>query len=146
MAAVHRDFPDIDREQLERTRDLMNLHAEDCLVTGFEELIDGIDLPDADDRHVLAAAIRAGAEVIITQNLKDFPQDKLEPYGIEAEHPDTFITHLLDLSPGAVVAAAQEHRASLAKPPKSADEYLDTLERQGLTRTVTKLRAYTSEL
>ena len=54
MAAVQRDFPDITREQLERTRDLMNLHAEDCLVTGFEELIEGLELPDRKDRHVLS--------------------------------------------------------------------------------------------
>lgn len=146
MAAVQRAFSDVTREQLERTRDLMNLHAEDCLVTGFEELIEGLDLTDSNDRHVLAAAIRSGSDVIVTQNLKDFPQDKLEPYGIEAQHPDTFITHLFDLSPGAVVGAAQEHRASLANPPKSVDEYLDTLERQGLTQTVAELRGYTSVL
>ena len=146
MAAVQRDYPDVTREQLERTRDLMNLHAEDCLVTGFEELIEGLELPDLSDRHVLAAAIRSGADVIVTQNLKDFPQDKLDPYGIEAQHPDTFITHLFDLDPGAVVGAAQEHRASLKNPPKSVDEYLDTLERQSLAQTVAELRGYASVL
>ena len=58
----------------------MNLHAEDCLVTGFEELIEGLELPDRKDRHVLAAAVRSGADVIVTQNLKDFPHDRLNPY------------------------------------------------------------------
>jgi hypothetical protein len=67
MAAVHRDFPDVTRDQLARTRELMNLHAEDSLVTGFEELIESLQLPDPSDRHVLAAAIRAGAGVIVTR-------------------------------------------------------------------------------
>ena len=146
MAAVLRDFPDVTRQQLERTRDLMNLHAEDCRVTGFEGLIEGLELPDPDDRHVLAAAIRSGAAAVVTQNLKDFPPDKLDPYGIEAQHPDTFITHLFDLNPGAVVGAAQEHRSSLKNPPKTVDEYLDTLERQGLTQTVAGLRGFASVL
>ena len=106
MSAILRQRPDIKRSQLERTRDLMNAHAEDCLVTGYESLIDALDLPDPDDRHMLAAAIRTSAGVIVTRNLRDFPSDKLEPYGLEAQHPDEFITHLLDLNTGAVGAAA----------------------------------------
>ncbi|MFQ5791775.1 MAG: hypothetical protein ACE5JI_14980 [Acidobacteriota bacterium] len=79
-----------------------------------------------------------------TESLKDFPQDRLDPYGIEAQHPDAFLTHLFALNPGAVVRAAQEHRASLKNPAKSVEEYLDTLERQGLTQTVAELRGYAS--
>jgi hypothetical protein len=146
MAAVQRNFPDITRQQLERTRDLMNLHAEDCIVEGFENLIERLELPDPNDRHVLAAAIQSGAQIIVTQNLRDFPQDSLEPYGIGAQHSDTFIMHLLDLNPGEVVGAAKEHRASLRNPPKSVDEYLGSLERQDLTQVVTELRKYASVL
>ena len=146
MAAVRKNLADVTREQLERTRDLMNRHAEDCLVTGFEELIEGIELPDPNDRHVLAAAIRSGANVIVTQNLKDFPQDRLDAYSIEAQHPDTFIRHLFDLHPGGVVGAAQKHRASLKNPPKSAEDYLNTLELHGLTQTVAELRGYATVL
>ncbi len=140
--AILTNRPDLTRAQLERTRDLMNKHAEDCLVVGFEPLIAGLDLPDKDDRHVLAAAIRTGAEVIVTRNLKDFPDEKLLPYGIKAQHPDVFIHHLLDLNPGAVVAAAKEHRASLKNPPMSVEEYLTSLERQELSQTVAVLRNY----
>ena len=77
MRSVLKNRPDLRREQLERTRDLMNAHVRDCLVTGYEDLIDSLALPDPDDRHVLAAAIRAGAEVIVTFNLKDFPPNAL---------------------------------------------------------------------
>lgn len=143
---VLRDRPDLRPEQLERTRRLMDAHVRDCLVEHFESLIDSLDLPDPNDRHVLAAAIRGRADVIVTRNLKDFPADKLEPYGIEAQHPDTFITHLIDLDPGAVVGAARGHRASLRNPPKDVEEYLSTLERQGLTQTAAALRGYASVL
>lgn len=140
--AVLRQRPDIGRSRLERTRDLMNAYAEDCLVTGFESLIEALDLPDPNDRHVLAAAIRTGAGVIVTYNLRDFPAAKLEPYGLDAQHPDEFLTHLLDLSPGSAVAAAKEHRHSLKNPPFTSQEYLSLLERQELTQTVAILRKY----
>lgn len=56
--------PEIPPEALARTRVLMNRAAPDCLVTGYEHLIEGLDLPDLDDRHVLAAAIRANAQAM----------------------------------------------------------------------------------
>ena len=144
MRNVVKDYDDITRTQVERIRDLMNANVRDCLVTGYESLIEGIQLPDADDRHVLAAAIRCGANVIVTKNLKDFAADELKTYGVEAQHPDVFISHLFDLSPSAVCAAARLQRASLKKPPKSVDEFLDTLEKHGLTSTVASLREYKS--
>ena len=136
--------PDLTREQLNRTRDLMNAHVRDCLVTGFESLIAGLDLPDADDRHVLAAAIRA--DIIVTFNLDDFPAKCLEAYGIESQHPDDFITHLLDLTPGAVCAAVRRHRESLRKPAKTVEEYLDCLTKQQLPHATAMLRQYAQTL
>ncbi len=136
--------PDLTRLKLERTRELMDRHAVDALVTGYEDLIPGLQLPDQDDRHVLAAAIRGHADVIVTMNLRDFPSDVLSPYGIDVQHPDAFVLHLLNLAPGAVVSAAQDHRLSLRNPPKSVGDYLATLERQGLTQTVAALREYMS--
>jgi hypothetical protein len=140
------DRPDLSRPQLERTRRLMDAHVRDCLVEDFESLIDTLTLPDPGDRHVLAAAIRGRANVIVTRNLRDFPADTLMPYGITAQHPDIFITHLIALNPAAVVRAAHEHRASLKHPPKDVEAYLRTLERQGLPQTVVALRRYASEL
>jgi PIN domain len=119
--------PDLTRDKLERTRMLMDKHAVDALVTGYEDLIPGLHLPDPDDRHVLAAAIRGHADVIVTVNQRDFPADTLAPFGIEVQHPDEFILHLLDLAPGTVVAAAQNHRQSLKNPPKTVDLFIFVL-------------------
>lgn len=82
---VLKDRPDLEARQLDRTRQLMDANVLDCLVTGYESLIRSLSLPDEDDRHVLAAAIRCGADSIVTFNLKDFPQSALEPYGIEGK-------------------------------------------------------------
>jgi hypothetical protein len=75
-------------------------------------------------------------------NLRDFPADAIGTFGIEAQHPDEFVLHLLDLSPDAVVSAAQNHRQSLINPPRTVTEYLETIERQGLIQTVLVLREY----
>lgn len=139
---VLKNRPDLKPEQLQRTRELMNAHVRDCLVTGYEPLIEGITLPDPDDRHVLAAAIRAGADLIVTFNVKDFPEEVLKPYGIEAQHPDDFLIFQIDLAPNIVCAAAKRHRASLKNPPKDVEEYLLTLEAQGLAQTVLGLRQF----
>jgi hypothetical protein len=72
IRALLRHRPDLSRARLERTRTLMDLHATDALVTGYEDLIEELYLPDPDDRHVLAAAIRARADVIVTANLRHF--------------------------------------------------------------------------
>ena len=142
MRNVVNDHADIPREQVERIRDLMNVHVRDCLVTGYEPLIEGLTLPDPDDRHVLAAAVRCGADVIVTFNLKDFPEDALNRYGIEAQHPDEFLSYQLDLAPNVVCAAAKRHRSSLKNPQMNVAEFLEALERQGLAQTVAGLRCF----
>jgi hypothetical protein len=80
--------PDLDRVKLARTRVLMGKALPDAKVTGYESLVPALELPDPDDRHVLAAAIRAGAQMIVTSNLKDFPPECLSPFAIEAKGPD----------------------------------------------------------
>lgn len=133
---------DLTREKLERTKSLMNKSAECCVVEGYEDLIEVLVLPDPNDRHVLAAAIKAGAGVIVTFNLKDFPEEALKPYGIDVQDPDTFIMHLLDLNPGAVCVAAKRQRVNLQNPPKSIKDFLEILESQGLPQTVSRLRSF----
>lgn len=139
MRSVHNDRPDMTQGQVERIRDLMNAHVRDCLVAGYEWQIPGLHLPDADDRHVLAAAIHAGAEVIVTFNLDDFPASILTCYEIEAQHPDDFILRLIESSAELVCQAAKRQRESLKNPPLTVDAYLASLERQRLTKTVAAL-------
>ena len=134
--------PDLPREQLERTRKLMNHAVRDCLVNGFEHLIPTINLPDPNERHVVAAAIHSGASLIVTYNLKDFPADTLKPYRLAAQHPDDFIVDLFDLNPAGVLEAAANHRRSLKSPHKTVNEYLDTLLAQGLTQLVAVMRQW----
>lgn len=145
MRSVRRDYPDITAEHVERIRDLMNAHVADCLVEGFETLVSTVNLPDADDRHVLAAAIRSGAEVIVTANLADFPDVELARHGVAAEHPDQFVMGLIADSPLGVFEAARQHRRSLKNPPLSVDAYLAALRRQSLIETVATLSRH-SEL
>lgn len=133
---------DLVPEQLDRTSALMDRAIPDGLVTGHETLISGLNLPDPDDRHVLAAAIRSSASVIVTFNQKDFPAAALAPFGIEAQHPDEFIENLFDLDQAAVVSAAQRQRAQLKNPTMDVTRYLDVLLRQGLVQTVKALSTY----
>lgn len=131
--------PHRERAKLERTRDRMNAAVLDCLVTGYEALNPALTLPDPDDRHVLAAAIRGGADVIVTYNLKHFPDAILSGYGIKARHPDEFVSNLIDLDAEAVYTAVKEQRARLKNPPKSAEDFLRTLEKHSLVQTVAHL-------
>lgn len=108
--------PQIKQERLERLRQLMDMAIQDCLVTGYEPLIEGLSLPDPDDRHVLAAAITASADVIVTTNLKDFPVEALQPFHLVAQHPDEFIVNQITLSSasaGMVATALIRHKKSL---------------------------------
>jgi predicted nucleic acid-binding protein len=131
---------DIPEEKILKSRDLMNAHVRDALVTGYESLIPGLTLPDENDRHVLAVAIRCQASVIVTFNLKDFPAEVLEPLEIEAQHPDDFIANLIDLCPAPVFALVEKSRMRLKNPPMSFEAYLEMLSKQKLIQSVSMLR------
>lgn len=133
--------PDLDPAKLRRTREAMKGAVRDCLVLGYEPLIPAVELPDPDDRHVLAAAIRAKAQVIVTFNIKDFPQEALAPWDVEAVHPDAFLEAQIDLNPQIVYAALQRIADSCKRPPLTVADLLETLERTGLVASVAALRA-----
>ncbi len=137
---------DLSEAQLLRTRDLMNKAVLDCLVHDYENLIEALVLPDPDDRHVLAAAIRCRADVIVTYNLKDFPENALLKQDIQAQHPDEFISHLIDLSPGVVCSAVKRMRIDLKNPPCNVGQLFCTLEGLGLVQTVSALSDYAEVL
>lgn len=146
MRNVARNRPDLSAANLQRTRELMDRHVPACLVTGYEPLIDTLALPDPNDRHVLAAAIRCGAGAIVTFNLADFPADVLRPFGISPRHPDDFIADLAALHAPAVCAAARSQRTSLRRPPRTVEQYLATLQAAGLPKTVSFLRGHAQDI
>jgi len=135
-----KDRKDIDPDKIKKTVELMNTHVPDCLVTNYEIFIDSLTLPDPDDRHVLAAAIKSNADVIVTNNLKDFPSSELSKYDIEAQSPDIFLSHLFDLKPNVFCSVVHQQRSDLKKPPKTAEEHLEIFYKQGLPITVNKLK------
>ena len=149
-ADIHREWienllenePHRDRARLERTRDLMDSNTRDALVTNYESLIPSLQLPDPEDRHVLAAAIVGRCDVIVTANLKDFPEAVLAPFGIEAQHPDEFLCNHLRVAQCLFCRCVQKIRQRLKNPPCTADDYLDTLTRNGLVATAAELRPF----
>lgn len=139
--AVLQNRKDLLPAQLHRTRELMNSAVPDCLVTEYEALELELELPDRNDRHVLAAAIRSHAGVIVTYNLKDFPADVLGRFGIEAQHPDEFIGHLMDLDRAAVCASVRRQRAGLKNPTVTPEQLLERYLSMGLAGTVAALES-----
>jgi hypothetical protein len=127
-------------ERLPQLVALMNRIVPDCLIENYEALIDGLELPDAEDRHVLAAAITGHVDAIVTFNLKDFPGDVLGRYNIEAQHPDEFVLNQLELRQIDALAAIKAMRARLRRPPQSAVDLIATLERAGLPASAAHLR------
>ena len=135
---VLKNRPDLKKSQLNRTRQLMDTHSLDCLTDGYQNLIPKVTLPDLNDCHVLAAAIHSTASLIITFNLKDFPKKYLNPYKINAIHPDDFLVALFLENMSKFSATLKKHRLSLKNPPKSINAYIETLEQQKLPK-LTKL-------
>lgn len=132
--------PDLDPKRLARTRTLMCEAVDDCLVTGHEELISALHLPDPDDRHVLAAAIRCGAQVIVTDNKRDYPEGELKKYGIEAQSADEFLCDLIDLYSPLVHQVITYATAAFRNPPRTVDDVLDSLARAGAPEAAALLR------
>ena len=134
--------PDIQKDKLLAVRDLMDHHVKDAIVTNYELIELKLELPDAKDTHVLAAAIKCKADAIVTFNLKDFPSRILEQYEIEALHPDDFLAYQIDLSPTTICSSIREMRHSLNNPPFTAKEFLALLARNELPLTVNALKEY----
>ena len=143
---VLKNRPDLTRPALERTRALMEQWGGDWDVGEYAPLIPSLSLPDADDRHVLAAAIKAQVPLIVTFNLSDFPQAALVPYGVRALHPDSFLLELLDATPETFTMAIRAHRTALKNPPRTPDNYLMRLVESGLRETATRLQTIKDQI
>lgn len=105
-------------------------------VYGWSRLESTLELPDPDDRHVLAAALVADADYIVTYNLRDFPEAGLERYAVKAVHPDEFLSLALTYDQEGVVDAMKGVVASKDNPPRTMKEELEHLRKLRLDRFV----------
>jgi len=137
---------DLSRSTLDRTTRLMEAAIPSALVEPPEELIASLELPDPDDRHVLATAIQSRASVIMTFNTRDFPESALSPFRVVALHPDEIVVNLISTDRDAVIRAAQTQRSQLVRPMIGRDAYLDMLCERGLVQTSTPLANYRDRL
>lgn len=144
--ALLRERTDLRRSDLDRIRDLMDCHAEGCLVINYDHHIANLNLPDPDDRHVVAAAIEAEADWIVTWNLKDFPLATLRTYGLSVITPDQLLLQLLEKRESETRRVLKETRLSLKNPEKSAEEYVAILRKHGLVGFCDAAGAWTEEL
>ncbi len=140
LEALRKNLPDISEEKASRLRELVNAAVRDCLVLGYEPLIEVLDLPDPDDRHVLAAAIKVNAQLIVTRDRKDFPAEKLAPWGIKAKSPDDFVRDVMGIDSQAVWACVQQIVDSRTRRPVTVEDVLGELERDGLVASAAAMR------
>jgi hypothetical protein len=125
---------DLIEAHLEKTVVAMNTDFKDCNITGFESLIKGLELPDPDDKHVLALAIKSELDFIVTSNLKDFPPELQKVYSKTAIFPDDFIHFLynkqeLDVP---IIDSLVKYRGRLKSPPMDVDKFISTISDQSL--------------
>jgi predicted nucleic acid-binding protein len=137
---VLEDQPERKREELERRRAFMDQAIDHDLIEGYEHYIANLNLPDPDDRHVLAAAIEAGAETILTYNLRDFPAAVLTTYGISALHPDEFLCQQIKAEPALVLEVIEKMRVKRKRPEISQEQLISKLARLDIPEFVRMLR------
>lgn len=130
-----------------RARFAMENAFEEAMVSGFEQFLCACaGLPDPNDAHVVAAALGTRADVIVTDNLKDFPQSVLGPLNLDARSSDAFIADAITLDPGKAVAAIQKMRQRFKRPDKTPAMLLIDMEAGGLIETADVLRPYEASL
>lgn len=141
ISNLERDRPEL-AGRLSDRRDAMRDAVPDWEVNenAIASLVPCLQLPDQNDLHVLAAAIAGHADCIVTANLKDFPEEVLARYGIEAIHPDTFILNQWDLIQVQTIAAFKAMRAARKKPPLTAEQFAAAFDRAGMPATALRLR------
>lgn len=143
LAELRRNLVDrgIPADRVDRRIIQMRRSFPDAMVVGYESLIDGMG-NDPKDRHVLAAAVRANAEVVVTFNVRDFPETVLKPYDILAVHPDDFLLDQLDLYPGLTLDVLEQQAASYRREPATLPGIVALLERTGVPRFAAEVRRH----
>ena len=133
-------------DAFQRRRRAMDQAVRDCVITGYEQLIPLLELPDPDDRHVLAAAIAGRCDVIVTLNLKDFPAIALATHGIKAVHPDAFLCDRFAENEAMFVASVGACRDRMRNPPRTADDYIAQLDKVGLPKLAAMLSDHSASI
>ncbi len=139
MRNLLKDRPQF-REQIEAAAAAMEQAIPDCMVTGYEHLIEGLRLPDPDDRHVLAAAIAGHADTIVTWNERDFPGEVLDAFGVEVQTPDEFVLNQIMLDKPTAIAAIKRMRERWTRPQMDSATLVDLFEKRGLPQSAAHLR------
>lgn len=138
--------PTISIERLERTRQLMNDVLPAATIDGYEDHISALNLPDPNDRHVVAAGIAAGAPVILTWNLRDFPAIELKKHNLRRQTPDDFLAGLYDKAPDLIVDSLANARRNLNRTRVSAPTFIDILDNLKLGRRAKRMRNHVTDL
>lgn len=138
--AVESLHPELSTEQIDHRFDCMDEAFEDASISGWESLEGSIVLPDENDRHVVACALVAGADAIVTNNIGDFPDKTLAPLNIEVIRLDDFLLDIFDLVPEEFAAVIREQASDAMRPPLSASEVLDNLAAAGAPETAAEFR------
>jgi len=133
-------------DSVKSQRDAMSLAFPEAMVEGYEGLVQALELPDPNDRHVLAAAIRAGAQTIVTENIKDFPSEVIGQYDVTAVTADAFISSTFELYDSEAIAALRSVRQKYQRPAMGPSEFLMSLMSVGLARTAALARPHSEAL
>lgn len=129
----------VELARIQRLFAIMQQAFPDSVVIGYESFVESIALPDPKDRHVVAAAMRAHCDVIVTENVKDFPDEELAKYDLEAQHPDIFLLHHYTLEPQKTVRVIQLHIRDMNNPPVDFAGYIERLRTGGVGSFAEKL-------
>lgn len=139
--AISRIHPDIPVELIERRVAYMNETFPGARVEGFAQIESGLILPDPDDRHVVAAALRSRADAVVTANVRDFPVDVLDELELEVIPPDAFLLSQLDMRSAVVMSVLEAQAAATRNPRRSFDDVLTALSRAGAPDFADEIRS-----
>lgn len=131
----------ISEKEINKRISTVNEAFPDAMVKNYEPLVRMLDLPDEKDKHVLAAAIKTNANLIVTNNLKDFPSDYLASFSLSSKSADNFLTDIIDLNHETSIKAFKDLVLQKKNPPYDKYEILDILRRNSLKDTADYLHA-----
>lgn len=131
----------VSTEESEKRVQKANDAFPDALVRNYEGLIQSLSLPDEKDCHVLAAAIKINAHVIVSNNIKHFPEKILNSYGLNIKSADDFLTDIIDLNTETAVEAFKEMVLNKKNPDLDEYEILNRLRQNGLKDTANYLHS-----